>query len=487
MLSRLARLTAYLGHARARLFLVVCGTLVCAVVCLGAVLLILELRHAAVAEAKRNLSNLALVLSVELDLSLQALDLVELGLIELMRQSGIDTREALQHSMASRQTHQNLQDRIAALAHVESVALFDVDGRLLNLSASWPVPHTSIADREYFPALIADPPAEGAEPVSGLLIAGPIVSRTTGKTALLLLRRFTARDGHLLAIVRGAIEPASFERLFSHIAVTNGGAFALFLGDGTLVARHPHLDGAIGNSIAATDAYPRILAALDRSVFTEPGVFDGRLRLVAPHSLTHYPMIVVASAPVDAVLAGWRSHARSLAGVVVLMELVIGGTIVLGVRHLRGYEKLEAAGVAQLEAEAAQARAELELVLAQQRESASCEMHKQQQRFDTALNNMLQGLMMFDDVGRLLVVNHRFCEMFEIAADALPAGMGYGEMTERIVALGNITAEDMKGVRERRAALISRNRTRNCDMGSVRRPCLHRDASADGGRLAQHL
>ena len=70
---------------------------------------------------------------------------------------------------------------------------------------------------------------------------------------------------------------------------------------------------------------------------------------------------------------------------------------------------------------------------------------------------MLQGLLMFDQAGQLLVVNRRFCRMFGVPDGALTPGMTYRELTDAVVEAGQVTAEDMQDVRERRAELIARN------------------------------
>ena len=66
-----------------------------------------------------------------------------------------------------------------------------------------------------------------------------------------------------------------------------------------------------------------------------------------------------------------------------LLELVIAGTVLLAVRHLRGYEQLQAAEAA---ARRAEERERGRTRTAARRGSAST----------LALNNMLQGLLMFD-------------------------------------------------------------------------------------------
>jgi PAS domain-containing protein len=145
----------------------------------------------------------------------------------------------------------------------------------------------------------------------------------------------------------------------------------------------------------------------------------------------------------ESILRSWGNEARMFGGTTALLELVIVATILLAMRQLRGYEQLQAA--------------EAELVIAEERTRAAQALHTHEERFDTAVNNMLQGLMMFDGAGRLLVVNRRMHRMFGVPDGALTPGMTYREMTDRVVEAGEVTAKDMENVRERRAELIARN------------------------------
>ena len=104
-----------------------------------------------------------------------------------------------------------------------------------------------------------------------------------------------------------------------------------------------------------------------------------------------------------------------MGAVTVFLELVIATTICLAVRHLRSYERF---------------RRPRRAGRAEERERGARALQLQGQRFDTALNNMLQGLLMFDQAGRLLVVNRRFCRMFGVPDGALAPGMTYRELTD---------------------------------------------------------
>jgi diguanylate cyclase (GGDEF)-like protein len=217
----------------------------------------------------------------------------------------------------------------------------------------------------------------------------------------------------------------------------------LYRSDGMLLVRHPQVVPQIGKTFGQTGNYNRMLVALDGGIARFTSTLDGKDRLVAGHSVAHYPLIVTASNTVDAALGPWREEAGALGMVTVFLELVLAMTVLLAVRHLRGYELLQAA-------EAAQARAE-------EHERGALALQLQGQRFDIALNNMLQALLMFDHAGRLLVANRRMHRMFGVPDGALAPGMTYREVTDRVVEAGQVTAEDMDGVRERRAGLIARN------------------------------
>ena len=69
-------------------------------------------------------------------------------------------------------------------------------------------------------------------------------------------------------------------------------------------------------------------------------------------------------------------------------------------------------------------------------ERAHAELSEQNRRFDAALENMSQGLCLFDAGHRLLVWNRRYLEMFGLEADALQVGMSQRAVIELLVRLG---------------------------------------------------
>ena len=398
--------------------------------------IIVDLHSDHLAHEKQDLTNLAFILSEEMSHEIQGIDLLQLSLIGHMRQLGIQSPESFEQEMRSFEVHQDLGSRIAGLPHIAALSLQDRNGNLINFSRSWPAPSINVRDRDFTRVLLA---ANAPK----TFISEPSLSQTTGKWTIYFSRRFESPDGQLIGIVLSTVLTDHFEHLFSQIALDGEASLTLYRSDGMLLVRHPQVVPQIGKTFSQTGNYNRMLGALDGGIARFTSTLDNKERLVAGHTVAHYPLIVTASSTVDEVLEPWREEAAALGVVTVFLELVLAITVLLAVRHLRGYELLQAA-------EAAQARAE-------EHERGAVALQLQGQRFDIALNNMLQALLMFDHAGRLLVANQRMYGMFGMPDGALMPGMTYREVTDRVIEAGQVTAEDMDNMRGRRAGLIARN------------------------------
>jgi signal transduction histidine kinase len=81
----------------------------------------------------------------------------------------------------------------------------------------------------------------------------------------------------------------------------------------------------------------------------------------------------------------------------------------------------------------------------------SQQLHAKNIHFDTALSNMVQGLCMFDNEQRLIVVNRRYLEIYGFSADVVKPGITLRGLMEYSVSLGNYTTEEAE------RALLERN------------------------------
>ena len=80
-------------------------------------------------------------------------------------------------------------------------------------------------------------------------------------------------------------------------------------------------------------------------------------------------------------------------------------------------------------------------------EATSAQTSRELQRanvtVDAALNNMSQGLVMFDSSARLIVCNQRYLELYGVSAEVVRPGCSFREILEQRVATGNIFVDDV--------------------------------------------
>jgi len=418
MLSRLHMPAPRLRRLHARLWLVAASLCTGVVLAAAVVWFAVSSRQAAIDDAVREMRNDALMLAEDQDRLLLAVDVVQRSIIDTLRGIGADTPDTYAQLLRTQSVQQNLQDRIAGLPYVAAVLLFDSHGTLLNYSRGWPPPPLIGEDRDFIRDM------EGAA-APALFISEPSHGKVSGLPRLYLSRRFNTADGQLLGFVVSAIDVAYFEHMYAKLPLTGGGAYTLLRRDGRLLARYPAVD------------------LLD-------GLFDGKDRIAVLCAMPHFPVAVSVSDTLATVLAAWRGQTRALAGITALLELGMAAGVTLLLRHLRGQDRLAAA-------ETARARAEADLTLAGEREHAAEVLRTQQQRFDIAAQNMLQGLLMVDGDGNVLVVNRRFCELWGLSADSIVAGMSYTAMTAFVVSHGNVALADVIQVRRRRDEAVGRN------------------------------
>jgi PAS domain-containing protein len=74
---------------------------------------------------------------------------------------------------------------------------------------------------------------------------------------------------------------------------------------------------------------------------------------------------------------------------------------------------------------------------------AEQDLKEQHRRFDAALANMSQGLLMYDADGKMIVRNGRFLELYNVTAADFPLGTTHRDGLERLLELGIYTTIDI--------------------------------------------
>lgn len=68
-------------------------------------------------------------------------------------------------------------------------------------------------------------------------------------------------------------------------------------------------------------------------------------------------------------------------------------------------------------------------------------LQRTNERFDTALTNMPQGLVMFDATGRIVVCNDRYLDMYGLSRDIVKPGCTLRELLAQLIAAGHVAAD----------------------------------------------
>jgi hypothetical protein len=81
-----------------------------------------------------------------------------------------------------------------------------------------------------------------------MFIAKPVMSRVSNLWTIVASRRITLPDGSFGGIVVAGIDPVYFQNSFAAVDIGRLGAITIFLGDGTLMVRHPVEEDAMGRN-----------------------------------------------------------------------------------------------------------------------------------------------------------------------------------------------------------------------------------------------
>ncbi|MDP4003894.1 EAL domain-containing protein [Methylobacterium sp. NEAU K] len=398
-------------------------------------LFIVHLQTRAVDDNERSLSGLATVLADQADRSLQAIELVQDAVLAEFRTAQVTTAEHYAETASKLTMHMALQTWIAALPQANAITLVDRAGTLLNFSRYWPIPNVNIADRDYFKVLSSDRNLQR-------YVGRPVQNRGDGAWTIYIARKVATPAGAFLGLILGAVELGYFEDLYAQISPADDAVVSLFRNDGMLLVRHPRRDGTIGRIFPGAGAALIASRNMPGDVLRTVSPIDGQDRLIAAHALKNYPLVLSVSRTAEACLAAWRQQAAIVGTGAILLDLGLLGLVLIGRRQTRAQEQLA-------QAEAARAAAEA-------RERSERDRRVQDARFGIALDNMVQGLCLFDRDGTLIVMNARYAQMYAVPDDLRRPGTALHALLDHLGVpqrgLGPVASQALVTACERTAA-----------------------------------
>jgi diguanylate cyclase (GGDEF)-like protein/PAS domain S-box-containing protein len=369
------------------LWLILTGVLVVAAITIGIAIIVGQFRERAIGNSIRELENTVLLLTRHFDQQFDDSDIIATDLIAKMQFEGSASPEIFKSRMSTWDAHLLLKSKVSALSYIGDVNIFDADGKLINSSGPWPLPDLNIADRDYFKALRSNPHSK-------ITMTEPERSYLTGNlTTTVIIRRLSGPNGIFLGAMARRIDPANFENFFASVLLGEGAAISMFHRDGTLLARYPRADTMIGQRLTKAPLLEMVRAGGGLQTLRFESSVDWQDRLGSAASLNRFPIIVVATSTVSAVLADWREQTRFMVAVAIFSAVVIAFILYLIVRQLTR----------------------------QNRESQQ-RLESERHRLDTALNNMTQGLVLYDAAARVVTCNRRYIDMYGLSTDVVKPG-----------------------------------------------------------------
>jgi PAS domain S-box-containing protein len=285
--------------------LALCASLFVAITIIAACLVIWDLRSERIADAMEDTRKLAVVLVEQTARSFQAVDLVLQEIQAMASAKGLANPDEFRDRLASEQVHEFLKERLRSLPQAVSVALVDDAGRITNFSRPWPIPVIDVSDREYFRYLRDHRAAE-------MFIGPPVRSKVTGLWTLTIARRVSGPDGEFLGIAAAYVNTDYFEDFYAALTTRIGESVSLFRQDGTLLARHPHNEQALGEKLSAASPWYENIAK-GGGTYRTPGYIGQVPRIISVQPSRDYPFAVSAGISEHAALASWRRDAIIIA------------------------------------------------------------------------------------------------------------------------------------------------------------------------------
>src|SRR6185437_12952576 len=254
---------------------------------------------------------------------------------------------------------------------VRDLMVIDNTGREVNTAASTAGPARDDAKLAFFTA-------HENEILPALYVGPPSRNPRTGTWSIMLSRPLL-RGETRLGVVAAEVPISIFANFFKSVVTTNATQVALLFDDGTLVASDPHHEELTGRALPGAAPILEIAKTRATGLIRHSAGVDGRPQLVSFRKIPARPLIITVSRDRAAILARWWQECAASIGAFLLFALTAGVLTVLVVRGLNRQQKITAG-----------------LRLSEEN------LKRQTDLLQLTLENMGEGLSVFDSEGRLV-------------------------------------------------------------------------------------
>ncbi len=398
----------------------VVGLIALAVIAIGVTAL--GLRSDQVDAGIRETDRIVSILADQTQRSVAAIDTALEDVEKRIDSLAIERPEDFSRAVYTPEVFRYLTDRLQQLPLATVITIQGNDGQLVNSTRQWPRPNANFADRDYFQHLRRTDDHE-------IFVSLPVTSRLAGATTLYFNKRINARNGEFAGVVSIGVEIEYFRNIYESVASVSGQVFLLLRKDGTVIWRYPTAIPRTGYKLPANSAFYETVRNGGGS-FRSAGNLNDGIRLVSVRPLHNYPLVVDVALLEASVLASWNRRMLAI-GAGTLLVVCCAGFL------LRGW-----------------ARQLGRLIVSEARlAKSSRDLKAAKDRLDAAMNNVPQGLCMFDAAMRLTVANARYLAMYGLSRTEIGPGSPLRYILERRVANGNFSADIDRYMADLRAQL----------------------------------
>jgi signal transduction histidine kinase len=266
---------------------------------------------------------------------------------------------------------------------VRDILILDNQGHLLNKAGWANEPEQDFSNQPFFLAH-----QSGGLP--SLFIGRPARSRATGGWSVMMSRPLLRHD-EVIGVIAAEVPITVFTDFYNSVVANSGVSVKLMLDDGTLVATEPHREELIGHELPEAAA---VLAAAHSKRFgllDNPAADDSDPQLLSFAHIAARPLILIASRSRSGILTKWRAECISTVIAFVLFAVTAGCLTWLMVRAVDRQQK----AVSRLRA-------------------GEERLQRQSDLLQSTLENMDEGLSVFDGAGKLVAWNIKFAELLNL-------------------------------------------------------------------------
>jgi diguanylate cyclase (GGDEF)-like protein/PAS domain S-box-containing protein len=330
---------------------------------------IADLRTAALENGQKGTANLARSIAQHAEDTIRTVDGILIGVVERVEVDGRETSSL-------ERLRRLFQDRTETLSRLKGLAILDENGIVI-VDSLPTTQRVSFADRDYFEY-------HRSHPDRGLHIGKPVRNTAVGDLIIPLSRRINHPDGSFAGVALAMLDTAYFQRFYDSFEIGKNGSILLASDDGTLLAQRPFVEAIIGRNLLSSAIFRDYLPKNPVGNAEMKSSADGVVRLNSYRRVEGYPLLVAVAESTDEILADWWAGA-----------------------------KLETLRVSAL----AMAMALLGMLLSRRTNA----LGKQSALLEATLDNMNQGLIVVDNMGRLPICNRRATELLNLPASLMGA------------------------------------------------------------------